>query len=139
MRKSAAAALAAITAGVFATGCLSINVSDVNLETDAPSQPSAMLGTWKVSLRYDPEAAPSQTEMRITRVENGTLEGTFYGSPIEDGRYTRQDGVWVIAGRTADGTGAYWHSARLDGSGSFEGQTLSAARSFLMTWEANKN
>jgi hypothetical protein len=46
--------------------------------------------------------------------------------------------TWVMAARTGDQSGAYWHSGRLQPDGSIEGQTLSEGRNFLMTWRAVK-
>jgi hypothetical protein len=102
------------------------------------SPTSALIGTWDVSLRYDPNAAPSKTEMIITKVNNGSLVGTFYGTAMEVGRVTSVGTSWVIGARTADLSGAYWHSGRLTPDGSIEGQTLSEGRNFLMTWRAIK-
>lgn len=76
--------------------------------------------------------------MTITQVSDGALTGTFYGTAFESGRILALSKTWVIAARTGDQSGAYWHSGRLEADGSIEGQTLSEGRSFLMTWRAVK-
>jgi hypothetical protein len=125
-----------ILASFLLVGCVSIKVNDVDVNTNALPPPSALLGTWAVSLQFDPNAPPSKTQMRITRVEGGELVGTFYGSNIEAGRFVSRGSTWVFAGRTADQSGIYWHSGRLKADGSIDGQTLSEGRKFLMTWSA---
>lgn len=103
-----------------------------------PLTSASLIGTWNVSIRFDPDLPPSNTEMQITKVDNGALTGTFYGSEIEEGRITSLSTTLVIAGRTGDLTGAYWHSGRMQADGSIEGQTLSEGRDFLMTWRGVK-
>lgn len=116
---------------VFIAGCAS------KVPPHAPTS-ADLIGTWDVSLRFDPNAPPSKTEMRIIGVDGGTLTGTFYGSALEEGRITSLSATWVIGARTGDQSGAYWHSGRLQSDGSIEGQTLSEGRDFLMTWRAVK-
>jgi hypothetical protein len=99
---------------------------------------SSLLGNWDVSLNFDPSAPPSKTEMRIFSVDDGALKGTFYGSDFQSGRVTSLSTTWILAARTGDQSGAYWHSGRLQADGSIEGQTLSEGRNFLMTWRAVK-
>lgn len=117
-------------------GCVTVNVNRADLPDNSLPAPSALVGTWDVTLRHDPNAAPSKTEMRITSTLDGKLEGTFYGSPFAVGRLAAKDATWVLAARTSDPSGPYWHSARLEADGSLEGQTLSEGRGFLMTWRA---
>lgn len=124
------------------TACSSIASNDsrpsTNLTSPPNSAPSAatLIGTWDVSLRFAPDAPPSKTEMQITLVKEGQLEGSFYGTPFSIGRAVLHDGMWVIAAKTGDLSGAYWHSGRLQADGAIEGQTLSEGRTFLMTWRA---
>lgn len=76
--------------------------------------------------------------MLIVKVDDGALTGTFYGTAFEEGRIASSSTSLVIAARTGDQSGAYWHSGRLQADGSIEGQTISEGRDFLMTWRAVK-
>jgi hypothetical protein len=100
--------------------------------------PSALVGTLDVSLYSDPNAEPSKTEFVVTEVTAGTFKGTFYGSEIQNGRYTIKGNEIVFAGRTADLSGAYWHSGRMRANSVIQGQTLSDGRNFLMAWTARR-
>ncbi|MFO0318369.1 MAG: hypothetical protein ACK51R_14945, partial [Hyphomonadaceae bacterium] len=131
----AAAALALATA---LGGCVSINVNEADEKVDVAPMPSALVGTWDVSLYSDPNAEPSKTEFVVTEVTAGTFKGTFYGSEIQNGRYTIKGNEIVFAGRTADLSGAYWHSGRMRANSVIQGQTLSDGRNFLMAWTARR-
>lgn len=100
-------------------------------------QPLELLGTWKVDLRPTPDAAPYFQEFVVTQVEGKAFNGTFYGSPISQGRLNTAWGTVRIAFVTADGSGPYNHSAVLSG-GRLEGLTNSTARDFLSYWSASK-
>jgi hypothetical protein len=123
---------------LYLAPCFAMIASCAHVAPPPVPPASALIGTWDVSLKYDPNAAPSKTEMVITQTDNGALVGTFYGTPMEVGRVTSVGTSWVIGARTADLSGAYWHSGRLALDGSIEGQTLSEGRNFLMTWRAVK-
>jgi|GEM_PF-5275725 len=100
---------------------------------------NALLGTWDVALYFDPNGPPSATELVINAVnDDGTLEGSFYQSPFEQGRYTQKDGALIISVVTSDGSGAYNTSGRLYPDGRFSGQTFSLGRGFLMPWTAGR-
>jgi hypothetical protein len=104
--------------------------------TNSAQSAATLVGTWDVSLRFAPDAPPSKTDMQITAVNDGQLEGSFYGTPFSLGRAVLYDGKWVVAAKTGDLTGPYWHSGRVQADGAIEGQTLSEGRAFLMTWRA---
>jgi len=99
-------------------------------------QKEMLIGSWDVSLFYDVSAPPSSTTMEISSVKDGNLVGTFYNTPFEMGRYVIKGDEVIISLITSDGTGAYYTSGRLSSKGSFEGQTLSTGRDFLMPWTA---
>ncbi|MEO0425539.1 MAG: hypothetical protein AAF184_24610, partial [Pseudomonadota bacterium] len=82
-----------------------------------------------------PDKPPSKTELVVTAMVDGKLEGSFYGSPFSESGYTVHRGTLLFTAVTADGTGPYLHSARQVG-GCLEGQTLSTGREFLMAWTA---
>jgi len=100
-------------------------------------QPLELLGTWKVDLRPKPDADPYFQEFVVSKVEGKTFSGTFYGSPISQGRLNSDWGAVRIAFVTADGSGPYNHSAVLSG-GRLEGLTNSTGRDFLSYWSASK-
>lgn len=131
-------AAAALTLALALGGCVSINVNDTDEKIDVAPMPSALIGTWDVSLYSDPNTEPSKTEFVVTEVTAGTFKGTFYGSEIQNGRYTIKGNEIVFAGRTADLSGAYWHSGRMRANSIIQGQTLSDGRNFLMAWTARR-
>ena len=100
-------------------------------------QPLALVGTWKVDLRPKPEADPYFQEFVVTGVQGSTFSGTFYGSPISQGRVNTDWGAVRIAFVTADGSGPYNHSAVLVGA-RLEGLTNATGRDFLSYWSATK-
>ena len=131
-------AAAALSLALALGGCVSINVNDTDEKIDVAPMPSALIGTWDVSLYSDPNTEPSKTEFVVTEVTAGTFKGTFYGSEIQNGRYTIKGNEIVFAGRTADLSGAYWHSGRMRANSIIQGQTLSDGRNFLMAWTARR-
>lgn len=137
MKLKLGAAAALVLAGALG-GCVSINVNEMDEKVDVAPTPSALIGTWDVSLYSDPNAEPSKTEFVVTEVTAGTFKGTFYGSEIQNGRYTIKGNEIVFAGRTADLSGAYWHSGRMRANAIIQGQTLSDGRNFLMAWTARR-
>jgi hypothetical protein len=119
-------------------GCIAINVNEADEAINFTPAPSALLGSWDVSLNYDPDSAPSKTEFIVTDVTAGTFKGSFYGSEVQNGRYTIKGDELVFAGRTSDQSGTYWHSGRIKSHALIQGQTLSDGRNFLMTWTAKR-
>ena len=99
----------------------------------------SLVGTWDVALYFSPDSPPSATVMEVTAaLEDGTLEGSFYQSPFELGRYVIKDDQLIISVVTSDGSGRYQTSGRLSASGLFIGQTHSIGREFLMPWTAER-
>ena len=97
----------------------------------------ALPGTWKVDLRPTPDAEPNFKEFVVTAVQGATFEGTFYDTPISEGRINNDWGKLRIAFVTADASGPYFHSATLE-HGKLEGLSLSTGRGFLAYWTAVK-
>lgn len=106
------------------------------LAAPVPS-PASLVGIWQVDLRPTPDAPAYLQELVVTAVEGKTFTGTFYGAPISEGRLNTDWGTLRIAFVTADGSGAYHHSAVLRGE-AFEGLTHSTGRDFLAYWSARK-
>lgn len=96
-----------------------------------------LLGTWNVDLRPTPSADPYYKAFVVTSVEGDTFSGTFYGTEISEARLNTDWGKLRLAFVTTDGSGAYHHSAVLDG-GRLEGMSNSTGRGFLAYWSAVK-
>ncbi len=105
----------------------------------APASVSAsgedLLGTWSVDLRPTPSADPYYQAFVVTSVDGSTFSGTFYGAEISEARLNTDWGKLRLAFVTADGSGAYHHSAVLDGD-RLEGLSNSTGRGFLAYWSA---
>ena len=97
--------------------------------------PEALIGTWQVDLRPTPDADPYLQELVVRSVDDGRLEGSFYGTPIEKGRLNVDWGAVRFAFVTTDGSGGYNHAGVLR-EGRLEGTTHSLGRDFLAYWTA---
>lgn len=73
-----------------------------------------LAGDWMVDLATDP-AVPYTQPMRLVLLDDGNVEGNFYQSRIEGGRWKLNRGRVCASFRTSDGVGPYH---RLTGSGS---------------------
>jgi hypothetical protein len=96
-----------------------------------------LLGTWTVDLRPLPSAPAYLKSFVVTSVSGNSFEGSFYDTPISNGRINTDWGTVRIAFVTADGSGPYNHSAVLVGQ-RLEGLTNSTGRGFLAYWSAVK-
>ena len=96
-----------------------------------------LVGTWKVDLRPKPGDPGYFQAFVVSSVRGQTFSGTFYGAPIEQARINTDWGAVRIAFVTADPSGAYHHSATLQG-GQLEGLTNSTGRDFLSYWRATR-
>ena len=76
-------------------------------------------------------------EFVVTSVEGNTFTGTFYDTEISEARINTDWGKLRIAFTTTDGSGAYNHSAVLEGD-TLEGLSNSTGRGFLSYWSAEK-
>ena len=116
---------------LLASGCA--------LEPPIAAIPAAadLVGTWWVDLRPTPEADAYLQPFVVTSVEDGRFDGTFYGAPVSEARINTEWGTVRIAFVTADGSGAYHHSAVLDGD-RLVGLSNSTGRDFLAYWSAVK-
>lgn len=100
----------------------------------AADSPSEMAGRWSVDL------STKQQPLYVKRMElrlnpDGTVDGSFYDSRIEAGRWKTDRGRTCVSFRTTDGVGPYHSSACLR-AGRIEGQTWAEHRSFLFNWNA---
>ncbi len=102
------------------------------------TQPADVAGTWDVSLFFSAEAPPSATVMVLDPQADGTLQGSFYGTPFDLGRISERQGAVAFIATTQDNSGDYITTGRLTPDGRIEGQTLSVGRDFLMLWSAER-
>lgn len=96
-----------------------------------------LIGTWQVDLRPTPGAEEYFQEFVVTSIDGKTFQGSFYGSPISQGRINTDWFAVRIAFMTEDGSGPYHHSAVLKNA-KLEGLTNSTGRDFLSYWSATK-
>ena len=115
--------------------CLCISACVVPEPLPGPVTADRLLGTWKVDLRPTAESAPYYQELVVTAVGEKSFSGTFYGTGISQARINTDWGKVRIAFVTADGSGAYHHSAVLE-EDRLEGLTNSTGRDFLAYWSA---
>ena len=100
--------------------------------------PSILIGEWQVDLRPKPGAEPYFQKLVVSAVNDSTFTGTFYyDSEIQEARYNTDWGVLTIAFVTADGSGPYNTTARLEGD-ELKGTTHSIGRDFVALWTARK-
>lgn len=123
-------------AAVAFVGCL---LGSCAVPGPAASTVSAdvLVGTWIVDLRPTPTAKPYYKEFVVTSVEGNTFSGTFYDTPVSEARVNTDWAKLRIAFVTVDGSGAYHHSAVLEGD-RLEGVSNSTGRGFLAYWSAEK-
>ncbi|HEU4326510.1 MAG TPA: hypothetical protein VFS21_25435 [Roseiflexaceae bacterium] len=105
--------------------------------SDQAALAAALVGIWLVDLRPTPDAAPYVQPFQILSVAGNTFTGTFYGAPIRSAFINSSWGEVVIGFLSEDGSGTYFHSARLV-DGRLIGASLSPGRQFLMVWRAER-
>ena len=93
-------------------------------------------GGWVVDLSAEP-GKPYTQPMQLTLLADGRVEGSFYGSTIEAGRWKEDRGRLCASFRTSDGVGPYHSAVCLDGS-TARGQTWAEQRNFLFNWNATR-
>jgi hypothetical protein len=94
-------------------------------------------GAWTVNLTTDPKK-PYTQPMNLVLKADGTIEGDFYNSTIEAGRWKDDRGRICVSFRTSDGVGPYHSAACLVGK-DVQGQTWAEHRNFLFNWNAVKS
>jgi hypothetical protein len=91
-------------------------------------------GQWVVDLSTDP-GKPYTKSMVLVLKADGAVEGSFYESVIEAGRWKADRGRTCLSFRTTDGAGPYHTAACLVGD-EVHGQTWAEHRKFLFNWNA---
>ncbi len=102
-----------------------------------PASPADLIGVWRIDLRPTPDAPAYYQRFEVLRVENGRIEGAFYGSPITEGRINDDWGDVRFAFVTRDNGGAYHHAGVLR-RGRLDGLTNSIGRDFLAVWSGER-
>ena len=93
-------------------------------------------GEWVVDLSVD-AAKPYTKPMVLSLLPDGRVEGSFYESTIENGRWKQDRGRLCASFRTSDGAGPYHTSVCLTGA-TASGQTWAEHRNFLFNWNATR-
>ena len=97
--------------------------------------PSALDGTWDVTMFWSATEPPSSTVMVLKTGADNKITGSFYDSEFIEGEYSLRGDTLAFGSVTTDGTAPYSHSGRYV-DGKIEGQTLSHGRDFRMIWVA---
>ena len=93
-------------------------------------------GAWVVDLSTEP-GKPYTQPMQLSLLADGRVEGSFYNSTIENGRWKEDRGRICASFRTSDGVGPYHTSVCLTGA-TASGQTWAEQRKFLFNWNATR-
>lgn len=102
----------------------------------AASADPGLNGDWSVDLASEPDQVYTQP-MQLHLKDDGTVEGSFYNSVIEAGRWKFDRGRLCASFRTSDGAGPY-HSAVCLIDEKAVGQTWAEHRDFLFNWNATR-
>ena len=114
-----------------------ISCSTTTVPKVAAPDSNKLIGIWRVDLRPTPGAEEYFQEFVVTSIDGKTFQGSFYGSPISQGRINTDWSAVRIAFVTEDRSGPYNHSAVLKND-KLEGLTNSTGRDFLSYWSAKK-
>ncbi len=96
-----------------------------------------LVGEWNIDLRPTPEAEGYYQTFRITNIDQNSLEGSFYGSPLENGLLNRNWEKLYLSFSTKDQNHTYYHTAYLD-NGVLYGITYCPGREFTAPWTGIK-
>lgn len=111
-----------------------LSLALVQVSNAAPTDAERMTGSWSVDLSTEP-GKPYSQPMLLTLKPDGTVEGSFYNSQVEAGRWKTDRGRTCVSFRTSDGAGPYHTAACLTGE-TVQGQTWAEHRRFLFNWTA---
>ena len=110
------------------------------IQTDTPKIDSnVLIGTWKLDMTPENPNDENFAMMRIKKVKDNKLKGTFYreGVEIRDGRINTQTGTIYGALVSGDNSGDYNTSFYFK-DGKLYGSTHALERGFLAVWVATK-
>ncbi|MCH9685719.1 MAG: hypothetical protein K0V04_30080 [Deltaproteobacteria bacterium] len=118
---------------VFAA-CSSSGAPTQSPEPAEPLEVTDIVGTWAIDLRQAPSDEAASTVLVIESVDDGVLAGSFYQSPVSQGRIKAIGGEVCFSFVTEDGSGPYLTAGRLGPDGGLKGMTNSTGRDFLNVW-----
>lgn len=97
----------------------------------------SLVGEWLIDLRPTPDAEPYFQVFAVEQVNDNTLTGSFYSSPIADGFVNANWSVLYFAFTTEDGTHSYYHSGKLV-EGKLQGTTYCPGRALIAQWTGER-
>jgi hypothetical protein len=104
-----------------------------------PPSAAPLVGEWRVDLTSKPGDGAYYAEMTIKSVDGDRITGTFYDSPMEKGRITRDWGTVRFAFVTRDGGGGvYNHSGEFVDGRLIRGLSHALDRDFVAVWTADR-
>ena len=101
------------------------------------AQQSPLEGSWKIDLRPSPDAEPYYQTFEITEVTKTGIEGSFYGSSLEDTFINEEWERLYFGFTTKDQSSSYFHSGYLL-DGEIYGITYCPDRGFIQPWTGEK-
>ena len=94
-------------------------------------------GTWKIDLRPTPTSDAYYQEFMVEKIEDNTIQGSFYGSPIKKGWVNANWDKVYFAFTTSDATNDYYHSGYIK-NGEVRGISYCPNREFVAPWVGKK-
>ena len=101
------------------------------------AQLSELEGTWTIDLRPTPDSEGYYQEFKVTQISEGTFEGSFYGSPVENSLINTNWEKLYFAFSTSDQNHSYYHSGYLL-DGKLYGISYCPGREFTAPWTGTK-
>ena len=98
---------------------------------------TTLVGEWKIDLRPTPDSEHYYQVFAVESATDSSLDGSFYGSALEDGYV---NAVWpelYFAFTTRDATHAYYHSGYLK-EGKLFGTSYCPGRNFIARWTGER-
>lgn len=105
--------------------------------TDVVKPADTLIGEWNIDLRPTPEADGYFQSFMVEIIEENTLEGTFYGSKLENAILNTNWDKLYFAFTTRDQSNEYYHSGYLL-NGKLFGITYCPGREFAAPWTGEK-
>jgi hypothetical protein len=100
-------------------------------------QEQNLIGEWNIDLRPTPESEAYYRTFKITQIDQNSIEGSFYGSPVEDGLLNANWEKLYISFSTEDQNHTYYHTAYLENEVLY-GITYCPGRNFTAPWTGMK-
>ncbi|MDM9631497.1 hypothetical protein [Robiginitalea aurantiaca] len=106
-------------------------------EQSVTSYNASLIGEWVIDLRPTPHAEGYFQPFIVESIEGNTINGTFYGSNLENALLNDNWEKLYFAFTTNDGTNEYYHSGYLL-DGKLFGITYCPDRKFTAPWTGSK-